>query len=352
MKRREFLKFTTAALAVGLFPGAAQASLLPILSGVPTLPQSDDPLTALARQQALAATRVVYNWTTNYPFLPGVPKLGTTLPPAEVQSVEWTILEGQTLVQVTTNLLAWIAANPGVVVPVGLDQVPSSLSALQNQLSATQAAYALLISALGVGGTLTSGIVQTLQQQQQTLQSSHDQLWGQLKALVQESQWTGPTAGSNDYIAGYNAMFQTEPLPLDAPTFRDDATFANLRVAGANPMMIRRVLALPSKLPLTDAQYQQVMGAGDCLADAIAGARLYLADYVDLGGLAPSGPIAKAESGVGYAYKPMALFAVPKGGSSLVPVAIQCDQDPTRFPMFLSAAPGEPGYWAWQMAKT
>jgi arachidonate 15-lipoxygenase len=147
-------------------------------------------------------------------------------------------------------------------------------------------------------------------------------------------------------------MFQTQPLPLVAPTFRDDATFANLRVAGANPMMIQRVRALPAKLPLTNAQYRQVMGPGDSLADAIAGARLYLADYVDLGGLAPSGPIAKEQSGVGYAYKPMALFAVPKGGGSLVPVAIQCDQDPARFPIFFPAAPGEPGYWAWQMAKT
>src|SRR4051812_39749276 len=108
MKRREFLKFTSAALAVGLLPGAAHASLLPVLSGAPTLPQFDAPLTAVARQQALAATRLVYNWTTNYPFLPGVPKLGN-LPPTEVSSVEWTILEARTLAEVTTNLLAWIA---------------------------------------------------------------------------------------------------------------------------------------------------------------------------------------------------------------------------------------------------
>jgi len=244
MKRREFLKFTSVAVAVGLLPGMAQASLLPILSGVPTLPQSNDPLTALARQQALAATRVVYSWTTDFPFLPGVPMLGT-LPPSEVSSVEWTLLEAQTVADVTTNLLAWIASNPGVVVPVGLDQLPASLSALQFQINATQAAYNWLIGALGFTGTLTTSVAQALQQQQQTLQGSNDQLWSQLKVSVQESQWTGPTAGSDNYIAGYNAMFQAEALPLVAPTFRDDATFANLRVAGSNPIMIRRVMALP-----------------------------------------------------------------------------------------------------------
>ena len=35
-----------------------------------------------------------------------------------------------------------------------------------------------------------------------------------------------------------------------------------------------------------------------------------------------------------YVYCPMALFAVPPGGASLVPVAIQCGQDPALNPIF------------------
>jgi arachidonate 15-lipoxygenase len=147
-----------------------------------------------------------------------------------------------------------------------------------------------------------------------------------------------------------------DPAP-GAPTAHTcpDDVFAEQRVAGPNPLLIQGIDALPAKFPLTNAQFRQVMGASDDLDAAGAEHRLYLLDYVDNSLLATAGPVAKPLAGVGYAYAPIALFAVPRDGASLVPVAIQCDQDPTVHPIFLRADPASTSasaYWAWQMAKT
>jgi arachidonate 15-lipoxygenase len=46
----------------------------------------------------------------------------------------------------------------------------------------------------------------------------------------------------------------------------------------------------------------------------------------------------------------MALFAVPPRGSSLIPVAIQCGQDPAAHPIF-TPSPAADRLWGWEMAK-
>ncbi len=62
----------------------------------------------------------------------------------------------------------------------------------------------------------------------------------------------------------------------------------------------------------------------------------------------------KTLTGTGYAWAPIALFALPKGGRSLVPVAIQCGQDPAANAIVVRAADASNAatYWAWQSAKT
>jgi arachidonate 15-lipoxygenase len=85
---------------------------------------------------------------------------------------------------------------------------------------------------------------------------------------------------------------------------------------------------------------------GDTLADALAEGRLFILDYAVLGQLQPGswGGLAK------YVWQPLALFAVPPGGSSLVPVAIQCGQDPEEWPIF-TPSPAAADQWGWEMAK-
>ena len=120
--------------------------------------------------------------------------------------------------------------------------------------------------------------------------------------------------------------------------------FAAMRVAGPNPLMIERMKALDARLPITEEQYQSVMGTQDSLEKAVADGRLYLADYSVFDG-AVNGSFPAAQK---FNYAPLALFAVPPGGQSLVPVAIQCAPQPgPDNPIFLPRD-GD----SWLIAKT
>ena len=152
----------------------------------------------------------------------------------------------------------------------------------------------------------------------------------------------------------FNSLFSSVPLPSFAEDFESDATFARLRVEGVNPLLIKQISVLPNKFPLTEERYSSVMGANDSLMLAAAEKRLYLLDYQELVSMIPNNSNNKPATGTGYAYAPIALFALPLSGErTLTPVAIQCDQDPSEHPIFTPTNQANtPEYWAWRMAKT
>jgi arachidonate 15-lipoxygenase len=119
-------------------------------------------------------------------------------------------------------------------------------------------------------------------------------------------------------------LFQFISLPAVSQNFQEDSEFAAMRVAGPNPLIIERMKALDARIPITEEQYQAVMGTQDSLEKAVADGRLYLADYSLFDG-AINGSFPAAQK---FYYAPLALFAVPPGGQSLVPVAIQCAPQP------------------------
>ena len=125
----------------------------------------------------------------------------------------------------------------------------------------------------------------------------------------------------------YNKLFVTIELPAIANKFQEDETFAYMRVAGPNPVVIERMTEPNPRFPVTDEQYKQVMGADDSLEVALGEGRVYIADYAPLAG-AVNGTYPKYQK---YLYAPLAMFAVPKGTDNnrmLKPVAIQCQQEP------------------------
>ncbi len=157
-----------------------------------------------------------------------------------------------------------------------------------------------------------------------------------------------------DYFKPYDDLFQIIYLPCVRHDFYEDRTFAAHRVAGPNPLVIKQVFELPNNFPVTDAQYKAVMGDQDSLSEAGQAGRLYLADYKILEDVETSNfPDAQK-----YLCAPLALFAVPAGTSesrSLVPVAIQCEQQPgPNTPIFTPPPSGTPQSqkWSWLMAKT
>ena len=154
----------------------------------------------------------------------------------------------------------------------------------------------------------------------------------------------------------YQNLFQIIYLPCISDHFQEDQEFAAQRVAGPNPLVIELVRKeLPANFPVTNEQYQAVMGEQDTLERAIQDKRLYLADYkifdgVEVGDFPP-----------GYTKHlcaPLALFAVPQAGNcpqSLVPIAIQCHQEPrSDNPIFTPPPPKAPEKqrWSWLIAKT
>lgn len=156
----------------------------------------------------------------------------------------------------------------------------------------------------------------------------------------------GAQADSNrlQSIDDYNSLFHVIGLPPIAKDFELDSTFAELRLAGPNPVLIHRIDKPDDRFPVTDAHYQVAL-PGDSLAAAGAEGRLFLVDYRQLEGvetgIAPSG-LKK------YLYAPLALFAVNKVTRKLTPVAIQCKQQPgPTNPIFTP----DDGY-NWRIAKT
>ena len=149
-------------------------------------------------------------------------------------------------------------------------------------------------------------------------------------------QQLGSVSGPASSLEDYNQVFQFISLPAVSQNFREDSEFAAMRVAGPNPLTIERMKTLDDRLPITDEQYQAVIGTEDTLKTALADGRLYLADYSAFDG-AVNGSF---PAGQKFNYAPLALFAVPPDGQSrgrsLVPVAIQCGPRPgTDNPIFL-----------------
>jgi arachidonate 15-lipoxygenase len=145
-------------------------------------------------------------------------------------------------------------------------------------------------------------------------------------------------------IDDYNAMFHVIGLPPIAQDYHLDSTFAELRLAGPNPVLIERVHKLDDKFPVTDEHFKVAL-PDDSLEAALAENRLYVVDYHQLDGMENGTTIGGLPK---YLYAPIALFAVNRETRKLVPIAIQCRQKPgVENPIFTP----DDGY-NWKIAKT
>lgn len=318
----------------------------------PSLPQNDSPAQQAARQTQLAASRETYGWTTQVPSLPGAPLLAGAPPENEQPTLTWLIMLADDVVTFARNHMAvkklW--AEQGLL-PLG----EAGLAAGELALAGIEAAIAELkakIAGNTSGSTPWHRLVEDIEMALGVAGATvlDAALRDHLSHLFQvtslsEAEHAALGSFTPRDLERYRELFQTLKLPGIAWTFQDDAEFARLRVAGPNCMLIRGIDALPDNFPLSAARYAQVV-AGDSLAQALADGRLYLADYSALSTLVPGTYKGQAK----FVYRPLALFAVPPGGASLVPVAIQCDPDPESNPIFTpSVRPDEE--WGWEIAK-
>ena len=172
-------------------------------------------------------------------------------------------------------------------------------------------------------------------------------LFAAINSLISAGLPSGPAKSLDDY----KNLFKTLPLPAIANTFQDDAVFSEMRVAGPNPLVITKLTTPLQKFPITNEQYQSVMGASDDLSAAIAQGRVYIADYGALDWLVEGSWLTYQK----YLWAPIAMFAVTQGTGRdrlLQAVGIQAGQHPgPSNPIVLRPPSGSPSL-AWDKAKT
>lgn len=355
-KRRALLKLMGVGAGVSLANPQASAGLLP--SPQPTLPQYDNLLGGLTRAADLMGKKIAYNWTYNGPNLTGAP-LAFGLPLDDIPSLEWLLKVIDVILKLVGNFLAALARQMDPAHASELGTLQQQIDAMQLTFTEVNGRHQQLLDA-HAGKTFadlaTMAEIPLLQQRILGALAQLPAMWANVTTLAQGSLNSPQGMGDfsdKDSLARFDALFVTMPMPDLAKEWHSDQLFAHLRVAGPNPMLIKRVdAALPAKFPLQDSQYRQVMGNDDSLSEAMASKRLYILDYVQLGGMAPAGVTNKLLTGPSYNTAPIALFAVPKGDKALMPVAIQCGQDARTNPMFLRPTAGNTAaFWSWQMAK-
>ncbi len=277
-------------------------------------------------------------YTYNYTNLPPLAMAGA-LPDAEAFSArpDWIHLVARSALKILINTIMIKVKNRGDDIEF-VQQVLKNIQAVAQQLDGE------------AGRDLNNAIAMELEKQGRP--TTLPQLKALLEVVIEPLAQTlnlktlydiarivqqlGSVSGPASSLEDYNQVFQFISLPAVSQNFREDSEFAAMRVAGPNPLTIERMKTLDERLPITDEQYQSVIGTQDTLDAALADGRLYLADYSAFDG-AVNGSF---PSGQKFNYAPLALFAVPPNGQSrgrsLVPVAIQCGPRPgTDNPIFL-----------------
>ncbi|MCY1043133.1 lipoxygenase family protein [Corallococcus sp. bb12-1] len=361
----------------------------------PTLPQNDSAEAQAKRKEQLAQlqTEYVYDFTTR------VQPLGVvqSVPPGQNFAFVWTLGVLNQALGITGNLIslgshlfesaeslakkledfteeelrraerAWIDLKTEHLTLSRLFDhthvisAPASAVALagasSGQSLATGSGVSLALD-LGGGGTRSSTVSpSSTPSAQPAAPASLEQLAEGLKdSLGHLSELLGDTAfdlllrvigqyGPAKNLRDFQSQFQLLPMTAGAGAALDDVMFARLRVAGPNPVVLRRLSAPDVRFPVTEAQYRSTMGPGDSLAAALAEGRAYLADYAVLEGLkAGTFPTRK------YVCAPLALFAVPRVGEPdrlLRAVAIQCAQTPNPSTPVVTPADG----LNWEIAR-
>ena len=160
------------------------------------------------------------------------------------------------------------------------------------------------------------------------IESGVEQFFGALhESVLDVLRFKGRTSAPPDRaksIEDYAALFRAIGLPPIHCRTGIDRTFAEMRLAGPNPVMLERIERPDDRLPFGEAEYRAVM-PGDSLEEAGADGRLFLADYRRLEHIEGS---PGSDGFQKYLYAPLALFAVDRATLELRPVAIQCKQIP------------------------
>lgn len=145
-------------------------------------------------------------------------------------------------------------------------------------------------------------------------------------------------------IDDYRKVFATGDVPEIASRYMSDTSFAHAFVAGANPLLLKRLDRPLEKFPIAQSHLQMLPAfREDDLITAMEEHRIYYVDFHMLSLLRNGMHYNQPK----YVYQPLCAFAVPKEGGLMQPFAIQLGQDPAPRDIY---TPNDG--WSWQIAKS
>jgi arachidonate 15-lipoxygenase len=118
-------------------------------------------------------------------------------------------------------------------------------------------------------------------------------------------------------IEGYGALYPELGAPTVSTMWQSDHTFAWQRIAGVNPMPMRRVKEMRDGLRVGEAEFARVFPGKGTLASALAEGRVFECDYTFLDGAATGTTFDRKK----WLPAPYALFVA--SGGALAPFAVE-----------------------------
>jgi hypothetical protein len=145
--------------------------------------------------------------------------------------------------------------------------------------------------------------------------------------------------GRNDRVARFRRYHTLDGLPPVAKRWFSDQEFARQRIAGINPLLIRRADAIPENFPVTDEILHPVLPQGVTVKALLDQRRLFIQDYHEIAGL----PLVMGR----FQTAPIGLFWLDER-RRLMPLAIQLGQSPEEAPVIFTPRDDR---WLWLMAR-
>lgn len=240
----------------------------------PSLPQYDNLAGKLARRAVLTSKKLVYVWTENFANVKGVP-MARSVPLGELPNVDWLLKTAGVIVELIVNFVASLPASAAA-------QFERIAAGLSGDLEAARQVHEALLEEAKNDPAAAGSLLLRFTELQTRVIALLTRVGLLVDDILKSASNLVTQGGQGDGLNRFRAAFGTLRLPEVADSFRDDEAFAYWRVAGPNPLLIRRVDALPANFPLGEEQFRRVMGADDSLLEAAASRRLYLLDYAEL----------------------------------------------------------------------
>ena len=314
----------------------------------PTLPQNTPASEMPARTAQIAASQAAYEWTDCVPAVDGVPVV-KVLPKGEKPSLEWWVKLLKIVLELAKNQVEVEAS----LIEQGLSSLDTALldadrmviAAVEKDVEGLELKlFGDCIEKKGLAA-IAGDALHFVEAELATADLQNHAT--KLKGILELRGATKAALGKERprTLENYLDNFKTIPVPGIAYTFQDDLEFAHLRVAGPNSVLIEAAKAVPQGCAITAEQYSAVVPE-DTLEEALQQGRLFQCDYSPLSIIEPGEWDGLAK----YLTCPVALFAVPPGGDSLVPVAINCDPSNAASPVMTPTMESTKA-WGWEMAK-